>query len=606
MVLFPVLSFAQEEVLANPRIALQTVITGFSSVTDIASAGDDRLFIVEQAGRIWILDGSTRLDSAFLNITGRVTSSSNEQGLLGLAFHPDYENNGYFYVNYTTGTGGNTRISRFSVRTDDPDRADPDSELIILIQSQPLANHNGGCLKFGPDGYLYIGMGDGGGAGDPQNRSQNKTSLLGKMLRIDVNTGATYTVPADNPFVEDDTYAPEIWALGLRNPWRFSFDRLTGDLWISDVGQSAREEINFQPASSAGGENYGWRCYEGNLTYNTSGCSGPSAYTFPVYEYNHVGGGRSVTGGFVYRGTEFPALYGKYIFSDFINGEFFILTPQEEGSVQAFRQLGTQSLVATFGENDAGDIFGANRGGGARIFKVTDACNGFKMTVQKENACGGNDGSITLETSGGTGPFTILWNDGNNDLERTGLSEGVYSVSISGSNNCVIEHSVSIAAAIIPDISYDEETFTLSSTNAVNYQWYKDGAPYEPEGIPQTGQTTTATGWGNYSVVTVDENGCEATSGEILIQLTSVTGNRPGTTLKIFPNPAGDRIWVTHDLQAGSSELQIIDATGRKMGKWNLDNSPYGLDVSHFPPGMYLLRLHTVTGEIIHGRFVRY
>ena len=247
-----------------------------------------------------------------------------KRGLLGLAFHPDYENNGYFYLNYT-GSGGDTRVSRFSVSSD-PDVADANSEVVLFIQDQPEANHNGGNLEFGPDGYLYIGLGDGGGFDDLDNNAQDTSQLLGKMLRIDVDNGNPYGIPDDNPFIGPDGIPDEIWAIGLRNPWRYSFDALTGDLWIADVGQNIWEEINKQPASSAGGENYGWRCYEGDVSFNTSGCAPIENYVFPVYDYSHANNNCSVTGGFVYRGNEMPEHYGKYFFCDYCSGTFWTLT----------------------------------------------------------------------------------------------------------------------------------------------------------------------------------------------------------------------------------------------------------------------------------------
>src|SRR5690606_21188454 len=235
-----------------------------------------------------------------------IISSGGERGLLGLAFAPDYETSGRFYVNYTN-PNGNTVIARYTV-SENPNVANSTGTVLLTIE-QPFSNHNGGSIHFGPDGYLWIGMGDGGSAGDPNNNGQNKNSLLGKMLRIDVS-GESYTSPSDNPFVGTDG-ADEIWSYGLRNPWKFSFDRETGDVWIADVGQNAVEEINRQPSITEG-INYGWRCYEGNSPYQTSGCAAQETMTFPVATYNHPGGRCSVTGGFVYRGENYPNLSGKY------------------------------------------------------------------------------------------------------------------------------------------------------------------------------------------------------------------------------------------------------------------------------------------------------
>ena len=299
---------------------------GFSNPVEMQNVGDDRLFIVEKRGVIEILqlDGTTNL-TPFLDIQSIVLTPGgnyDERGLLGLAFHPDYINNGYFYVNYIDNFG-NTQISRFSVSTSNPNIADPDSEFQILEVEQPYINHNGGCLRFGPEGYLYIGLGDGGSAGDPENRSQNLQTLLGKMLRIDIDNteGSTnYAVPSNNPFVGDPNALDEIWSYGLRNPWRFSFDSETDELWIGDVGQGSIEEID-RAAAGVSGQNYGWRCYEGNQEYNTSGCPMEFDLTFPVAEYSHSGGNCSITGGYVYRGEIYENFLGIYFYADFCSGE---------------------------------------------------------------------------------------------------------------------------------------------------------------------------------------------------------------------------------------------------------------------------------------------
>ena len=259
--------------------------------------------MVEQAGIIKILNPDATVNpTPFLNITSLI-SSGGERGLLGLAFHPDYVNNGYFFVYYTN-TTGDTQVARYTVDAIDSNLADPTTAVLIIDVDQPYSNHNGGCIQFGVDGFLYIGLGDGGSGGDPQNRSQNLETLLGKILRIDIDTtdgSNNYSIPSDNPFVDDTNALDEIWAYGVRNPWRFSFDSESDELWIADVGQGAIEEIN-RAALDAAGLNYGWRCYEGSQTYNTSGCPDPSELTFPVAEYSHAIG-YSITGGYVYHGN---------------------------------------------------------------------------------------------------------------------------------------------------------------------------------------------------------------------------------------------------------------------------------------------------------------
>jgi len=426
---------------AQPEVILETYATGFSSPVDITHAGDDRLFIVERAGLIKIIDANgTTLATPFLDIDNLVHSfgGQGEIGLLGLAFHPNFANNGHFYVHYTN-NDDNSSISRFTVDAGSPNTVDPATEQIVMVISQPYLNHNGGCLKFGPDGYLYIGMGDGGSAGDPQNYAQNTNSMLGKMLRIDVDNGSPYSIPANNPFVNDANVLDEIWAIGLRNPWRFSFDRMTGDLWIGDVGQGAREEIDLQPASSNGGENYGWRCYEGDNSYNTSGCGPAGDYVGALHDYNHSGGSCSVTGGFVYRGSDQPALSGIYIYADYCSGRIWTLSPDGSGSYDdnLSNTYGGYDL-SSFGEDTDGELYAARLGTGT-IYKVTaDACSAFaaNATIVNETCAATNDGSISISLSDGTSPYTYAWSTGDNTSSISGLQAGTYIVTINDAAQC--------------------------------------------------------------------------------------------------------------------------------------------------------------------------
>lgn len=343
---------------------------GFTNPVSIAHAGDERLFIVERGGTIRIIDGAENIAATpFLDISG-ITKSGGEQGLLGLAFHPDYAQNGYFFVHYTD-LDGNTVIARYTVSAGDPDQADPESRQEILSIEQPYSNHNGGDLKFGADGYLYIGMGDGGASGDPQNYAQNLTSLLGKMLRIDIDIGTPYSIPIDNPYIKDDGAADEIWASGLRNPWRFSFDRQTNDLWIADVGQNAIEEVNYVPSGTGAGLNFGWRCYEGKESYNTDNCGSSGDYTFPLYQYYHSeDNGCSVTGGYVYRGTEFPSLDGYYFFSDYCNDILYSLHDSTGQWVLTKHGQFPENNFTTFGEDQHGELYVAGISSGI-VYKLT-------------------------------------------------------------------------------------------------------------------------------------------------------------------------------------------------------------------------------------------
>ena len=363
-VMLGLVSAASAGVPVPPELELVPVASGLSTPVVVTNAGDgsNRLFIVEKLGRIRIVENGTLLATPFLDIDPIVNSGGNEMGLLGLAFHPNYPTDGYFYVNYTDGSG-DTVVSRFSVSAGDPNIADPNSELEILSIVQPYSNHNGGQIEFGPDGYLYIGMGDGGSGGDPQDRAQNLAVLLGKMLRIDIDHSdppLDYRIPADNPFVGVSGVAEEIWAYGLRNPWRFSFDRTTGDLFIGDVGQGLYEEIDFQPASSTGGENWGWRCYEATHPYNTSDCGPIGDYEMPILEYSHSSGRCSVTGGYLYRGDRAPGLRGAYLFGDYCSGDVWAgIYDQMSDTWSAVDLNFTQSLFSlrTFGEDERGNVY---------------------------------------------------------------------------------------------------------------------------------------------------------------------------------------------------------------------------------------------------------
>ncbi len=364
MVILGVVSVADAGVPLPPEIELVQVASGLSTPVAVTNAGDgsNRLFIVEKLGRIRIVENGTLLPTPFLDIDSIVNSSGSEQGLLGLAFHPGYAGNGFFYVYYTDASGG-TVVSRFSVSAGNPNLADPGSELEILTVAQPFSNHNGGQIKFGPDGHLYIGLGDGGSGGDPGDRAQNLQELLGKLLRIDVDNPAPpneYGIPAGNPFVGVAGAREEIWAYGLRNPWRFSFDRVTGDLFIGDVGQNLYEEIDFQPASSPGGENWGWRCYEASHEYNTTGCGPIGDYEMPILEYSHTSGRCSATGGYLYRGLTAPGLRGAYLFGDYCSGDVWAGVYDATAGTWSAIDLDfatTPFSLRSFGEDEQGNVY---------------------------------------------------------------------------------------------------------------------------------------------------------------------------------------------------------------------------------------------------------
>ncbi|HEY0679762.1 MAG TPA: PQQ-dependent sugar dehydrogenase [Chitinophagaceae bacterium] len=370
--------FSWQNAYAQPNLVYQPVITtGLSSPIDIVNAGDgsNRLFVVQQGGTIRVYDQAFAYLGNLVTVAG--ISTGGEMGLLSAAFHPDYETNRFFYVYYTTMDGSNTsyiNVARYQTRAANPNIADDTSRRVLLTIAKPtgtdFTNHNGGRLQFGQDGHLYFATGDGGSGGDPFNNAQNGNSLLGKMIRLNVNVGPAnayvapyYTIPSDNPYVSDPNVRDEIFSMGLRNPFRWSFDRLTGDMWIGDVGQGAREEINFRAAGPPSPANYGWRCYEGNLPYNTSGCAAPSSYTFPVFDYpNPNPGSAAVTGGQVYRGTEFPTMYGVYIASDFYSGTHYKIRPNGSGGWSVTSQPGP-TFIAAFGEGEDGSLYAVSLGG---------------------------------------------------------------------------------------------------------------------------------------------------------------------------------------------------------------------------------------------------
>jgi len=388
------------QAVAWPDIALTPVVSGLTRPLQVTHAGDGsgRLFIVEQDGRIRIWNGADA-DGIFLDINGRVRSPADggggEEGLLGLAFPPEYTRKGYFYVYYTN-LDSNNQVSRFSL-SGDPNVADSSSEEPIILFPHPnQTNHNGGQIVFGPDGYLYIGTGDGGGGGDPYDNAQDLASLLGKILRIDTEIGwseivtgtnqvffplihtvktssLTYLIPDDNPFVDTAGARPEVWALGLRNPWRFSFDRSNGDLFIADVGQSTLEEVDYAPAASTGGENYGWDILEGTDCYGTANdCVPPPNYVPPVAEYPHFATGcTSITGGYIYRGASFPGMQGIYFYTDYCHGVFWGL--QRNGNNWVNQQLHDSGFgYAGFGEDEDGELYVANLSSG-QVFQVIES-----------------------------------------------------------------------------------------------------------------------------------------------------------------------------------------------------------------------------------------
>ncbi len=346
------------------QLGLQKFADGFTRPIYVAHAGDgsNRLFVVEQAGRILVMRDGKTLSIPFLDIRDRIESGG-EKGLLSVAFHPQYKENGRFFVNYTARKEGvlTTVIAEYRVSLNNPDLADR-AEKIILEVEQPFGNHNGGLNKFGPDGFLYIGLGDGGAAGDPLNNGQNLETLLGKILRIDVDSREPYAIPSDNPFVGRANAQGEIWAYGLRNPWRFSFDRCTGRLFAGDVGQNRLEEIDLIEQ----GKNYGWRVMEGSQCYDPPTLCNTQGLELPIAEYDHSLG-CSVTGGYVYRGTQYPALIGHYLFGDYCSGRIWSLVNTGRWTMRQL--IDSPFSISSFGEDERGELYVVHYGGA--IYRVT-------------------------------------------------------------------------------------------------------------------------------------------------------------------------------------------------------------------------------------------
>ena len=380
--------------ISAQQIQLQQIASGLSSPVGIAAPGDGsgRLFITQQTGTIVIYNGTATLPT-FLDVTAKI-SCCGERGLLGLAFHPSYASNGFFFIEYTA-TNGDLVVERYQ-RSANPLVADVSSVKEIIRIPHPLSNHNGGNLQFGSDGYLYMGTGDGGGGGDTDNNAQNLNVLLGKILRLDIDApGVPYAIPSTNPFRGQTGKRGEIWAYGVRNPWRFSFDRATHDLIIGDVGQGAREEIDFQPAGSAGGANYGWRLMEGFACYNPSTNCNDGTLTLPILDYDHSLG-VAVTGGYRYRGSAFPDLTGIYFYGDYGSGRLWGATQTSGGAWTTNELLLTGLSISSFGEDEQGELYVVNLGG--TISKLVSA--GIRISPDPIQVC---DGS-------GLGTATLSWN----------------------------------------------------------------------------------------------------------------------------------------------------------------------------------------------------
>lgn len=535
----PVLSF-------NPLIT-----SGLNSPVDIVNANDgsNRLFVVEKGGTIKIFSGGILLGINFLNISSLVNASSSERGLLSLAFHPAYSTNGYFFVYYTN-TSGDITIARYHVNNADPNQADASSgQVLLTVTHREFANHNGGKLNFGADGNLYVGLGDGGSAGDPHFNAQNGNVLLGKMLRINVDNFTTapyYTVPADNPYVADPAVADEIWALGLRNPWRWSFDRLTHDMWIADVGQDAWEEVDYRPAGSTGGINWGWRCYEGTHTYRDSGCAPASSYTASIFEYAHTSsGGYSITGGYVYRGTDYPAMYGWYICVDYVTGNGWVIRSNGSGGWTVQPQTGLPVNIVGFGEAENGELYAVGLNG--RMYRVQT--------------------STTLPVK--LQAFGVAVKNGKHQLSwTTAAAQSVSRFEVQYSSNGTGFQTIGSVAAV-------------NTNSAANYQFAAD----MPAGENAFYRLKILDGAGTVEYSNIVKIGL---SDDDAVQVTPTLVQNKRLTLK---------------LAKSFNSLQVMDINGQVVRKKALDGSTGTVyaDVSGLAKGIYIIKL-TGSGREVYRR----
>ena len=599
---FSIVSFAQ-----TPVIALVPFSTGYSSPVDIKTPGDSRLFIVEQTGYIYICDSSgVKSSTPFLNIHWKVAISS-EQGLLGLAFDPDYAINRTFYVYYCQKGTMNITIARYKTDTLDPNVADTNSLQILLSIPHPnYTNHDGGCIKFGPDGYLYIGTGDGGSGGDPPNNAQNHLKYLGKLLRIDVHNDSLYAIPADNPFVNDPTFYPEIYAYGLRNPWRYSFDRLTGDLWIGDVGQNTWEEVDYITAPDTGGQNYGWRCYEGTHPYSSVDCNGTSDLTWPIYEYQHVGGDCSITGGFVYRGGQYQNLYGKYIFMDYCTGKFRVIESDGNGgwTVTNVADL-SNSDYSSFGEDRFGELYVAGVTDG-KIYRLTDtACAPVAIIQEALNdsllCIGPTLHAVTGQDLGYQWSLNGTEISGETSSSYTPTQAGEYSVLVTNASGCSHNSlpvhmgdytSVSIVGL---DSVYCIYQFSIPLAGSPS------GGSFSGDGVSSGTFNPNLAGAG-YHVIHYDytnEFGCFTADSQVVnVDLcTGLNNDWDHSGVNIFPNPGdGSLSIILKDTNDAVEEIAVWNVSGQlllKLSPHQNQNafSSIHLNLSFLSNGVYPMRI---------------
>ncbi|MEO8770116.1 MAG: PQQ-dependent sugar dehydrogenase [Ferruginibacter sp.] len=477
--LLPALFISQFIFAQPPIITYTSVVAGLTVPINVTNAGDgsNRLFIPQQNGKIWVRNGATMKQFADFGTTtsggANIILYGGERGLLSIAFHPQYDGvtNRYFFI-YHNDVNGDVAISRCQTKVGNPDTAEIGSIINIITIPHPTnTNHNGGQLRFGPDGYLYFATGDGGGGNDVPNNAQSGTVLLGKMIRIDIdNTSAfgNYAVPADNPYVDNAAIDDRIWALGLRNPYRWSFDRLTGDMWIGDVGQSHREEIDFRPAGATGHVNYGWHCYEGYTpTPGVTPCNPGADYVPPVFDYPNPDSGQAVTGGFVYRGSEYPALYGRYVAADVYTGYTWILSPRSGGGFDSVTQVPNVSTIVAFGEGEDGTIYAVSQGTNT-LYKMV-AIGGVVLPVKLTVFSGiANNGYNQLQwrtaSEINTARFNVEYSKDGSYFSRAGTVAANRDVSGSNYN---FRHYINNKGDVFYRLSIEDDNGTVSYTSII-------------------------------------------------------------------------------------------------------------------------------------------
>ncbi|HHB77815.1 MAG TPA: hypothetical protein ENK85_01125 [Saprospiraceae bacterium] len=607
---------------AQPQVSLELVASGFDSPLEIVHAKDDRLFVCERAGLIKIITSDDNvLPTPFLDLTDSVKSCGGncEVGLMGLAFDPDYANNGYFYVTYTSRLdwgaspwNATMRVSRFKVDAQNPNLADKASETIVMEVYEPFINHNGGSIRFGPDGYLYLGWGDGGFEDitnpDPYHNAQNPKKLLGKILRIDVSQ-LPYSIPADNPFVGDTTVLDEIWALGIRNPWKFNFDSQTGDFWLADVQHASQEEIDFHKFGTPAGQNYGWKCYEGDNIFDTTGCTLPiEDFTFPVHTYDHLSDSCfSVSGGVVYRGNA-SDLAGYYVYGDFCREFIGGIKPDGQGGWISDTLAYTPNVyISAIGEGFDQNLyvvdFGYGNPGTGKIHRIKTKCMDFSVQtfisnpIQCDSTCNGIVQFTPTSPNGSTFDFSWHGTQSTNliDLTLTGVCSGMDSLQITDNAGCQLIYYFELTPehpTPVPVIQVNDNELSLSGTFS-SYQWYLDTAA-----IPDaTNNTYTPTESGFYSVAVTNEFGCTGYSDTLFVEVVgteNITLN--DASIVLGPNPTDGTLNI--EISHTNNEpivLSVIDALGHVLEAYT----------THQPIWKKVLDLSPLSGKTVWIRIQR-